>query len=251
MSDQKITPPKIIGHRGAAAYAPENTRAGIHAAADMALEWVALDVKLTQDSIAVLFHDEELARTTGATGQIAQTPWAAIAELDAGSWFGDSFISEGVPDLEDALNVVAERGLRPVLLLRPSPGREVETAEAALDAASRIWPEDIAPPLLVSASHVTLETCRDMLPDWPRGLLIEEYAENWAEAGDYLDISTIHVVDDKLSRDSLEEYIESQLPVIIHTVNDQQRAQELLRWGADAIVTDTPDTQREALERFH
>lgn len=251
MTDQKLNPPKIIGHRGAAAYAPENTLAGIHAAADMGVEWVAVDVKLTQDGIAVLFHDEDLARTTGGVGTLGQTRWSAVSELDAGSWFGDSFIGEQVPALEDALDVMAERGLRPILLLRPSPGSEVATAEAALDAASRIWPEDMAAPLVVSASHVTLETARDMMPDWPRGLLIEEFADNWAEVGDYLDIASVHVADQGLTRDMVEEYIESQMPVIVHTVNDPQRGQELLRWGADALVTDTPDTQREAVERFH
>jgi glycerophosphoryl diester phosphodiesterase len=251
MTDAKVTPPRIIGHRGAAAYAPENTLAGIHAAADMAVEWVAIDVKLTADHVPVLFHDDELARTTGAEGRMEHKPYAAVAELDAGSWYGDSFIGERVPTLEDALDAMLERDIRPVLLLRPAPGAEVVTAEAALDAASRVWPEDVPPPILVSASHVTLETCRDMLPEWPRGLLLEEPAENWAEMGDYLDISLVHAADAGLTRDIVEEYIESTLPVIIHGVNDQPRAEELSRWGADAVVTDTPDTMREALERFH
>ena len=244
-------PPTLIGHRGAAAYAPENTLAAIHAAADMGLEWIRLDVKITQDGMAVLFADDTLTRTTGAGGTVADTSFAAISELDAGSWFGESFINERVPTLEDALDVVNSRGLYPVLVLRPCAGREIDTAEAALDAATRIWPEDEAPPMIVSASHVTLETCRDMLPDWPRGLLIEEYAENWAEMGDYLDITSLHVADTGLSRDAVEEYVESQLPLICHVVNDARRAQELLRWGVDSIVTDQPDVIREATERFH
>lgn len=245
------TPPKLIGHRGVAAYAPENTIAGIHAAADMGLEWVRLDVKITQDGVAVLFADDTLTRTTGAGAAMADTPASAVAELDAGSWFGDSFIGERVPTLEDALDAVHSRKLYPVLVLRPCPGREIDTAEAALDAATRIWPEDEAPPMIVSASHVSLETCRDMLPDWPRGLLIEEYSENWPEVGDYLDISSLHVADTNLSRDTVEEYVESQLPLICHVVNDARRAQDLLRWGVDSVVTDQPDVIRESTEKFH
>ena len=41
--------PKIIGHRGAKGYAPENTLPSFHTAADMGLEWVEFDVKLTKD----------------------------------------------------------------------------------------------------------------------------------------------------------------------------------------------------------
>lgn len=244
-------PPKLIGHRGAAAYAPENTLAGIHAAADMGLEWVCLDVKITKDGEAVLFADDILARTTGAGGAMADTTASAVAELDAGSWFGDSFIGERVPTLEDALDAAHSRNLYPVLILRPSPGREIDTAQAALDAATRIWPEDEAPPMLVSASHVSLETCRDMMPEWPRGLLIEEKSENWAEVSDYLDVTSLHLMDNNLSRDDVEEYIESQLPLICYTVNDVRRAQELLRWGIDSIASDQPDVIRESIEHFH
>ena len=252
MTTQKPpAPPKLIGHRGVAAYAPENTMAGIHAAADMGLEWVRLDVKITQDGVAVLFADDTLTRTTGAGGAMIDTAHSAVGELDAGSWFGESFINERVPTLEDALDVVHSRGLYPVLMLRPCPGREIDTAEAALDAATRIWPEDEAPPMIISVSQVSLETCRDMLPDWPRGLVIEEASENWPEVCDYLEITSLHVADNNLSRDDVEEYVESQLPLICHVVNDARRAHNLLSWGVDSVVTDQPDVIREATERFH
>lgn len=243
--------PKTIGNRGAAAYAPENTLAGIHAAADMGVEMVMLSVKLTRDGTAVLFHDDDLIRTTGAGAHMAETDAATVAELDAGSWFGDSFIGEGVPLLEDALDAALERGLAVALDLRPCAGREVETAEAALDAATRIWPEDTAPPVLASASHVTLETCRDMLPEWPRALILEKPAENWAEMADYIAAAAIFIDNAGITRDEAEEVIEAQKPVIVIGVNDPHHAQELMRWGIDAVVTDAPDTLREAVERFH
>ena len=53
---QKLILPKIIGHRGARAYAPENTLASIHTAADMGIEWVEIDVKLTRYFLPIIFH---------------------------------------------------------------------------------------------------------------------------------------------------------------------------------------------------
>ena len=61
----KLIIPKIIGHRGACAYAPENTLASIHAAADIGVEWVEIDVKLTRDHVPVIFHDDGLAEKPG------------------------------------------------------------------------------------------------------------------------------------------------------------------------------------------
>jgi len=86
--------PKIIGHRGAAGYAPENTLVSIQTAADMGIDWVELDVKLTSDDVPIIFHDDNLIRTTDHDALVKDTPYSVIKELDAGSWFADSFVGE-------------------------------------------------------------------------------------------------------------------------------------------------------------
>ena len=59
-----------LGIADAKGYAPENTLEGIHTAADMDVKWVELDVKLTKAKSPILFHDEELERTTGVSGKL-------------------------------------------------------------------------------------------------------------------------------------------------------------------------------------
>ena len=103
--------PKVIGHRGAKAYAPENTLASIHAAADLSIEWVEVDVKLTKDSMAIIFHDEELERCTGTSGLVKDFTLQEIRELDAGSWYGESFIGEKIPTLDDNGFYLPESGV--------------------------------------------------------------------------------------------------------------------------------------------
>lgn len=243
--------PKVIGHRGAKAYAPENTLASLHVAADLGIEWVEIDVKLTRDGTAVIFHDEELNRCTNASGLMAETDWETISELDAGSWFSESFMGERIPTLEQALDVILERKLGVNLEIKPCPGREKETAEIMLDVASRIWPDDLPPPLVSSFSHVSLETALDMMPDWPRGLLMEEHLKNWQEIADYLDAATINIDGRKAGRDEIEEYIDTRRPVLAYTINEPMLAQQLLRWGVDGVFSDNPDLIREALETFN
>src|SRR5207249_5332732 len=86
--------PPVIGHRGAAAYAPENTLAGLRRAKALGCAWVEFDVRLTGDGALVLCHDPRLDRTTSGSGLVSATSLAAIRECDAGSWFDPSFAGE-------------------------------------------------------------------------------------------------------------------------------------------------------------
>lgn len=243
--------PKVIGHRGAAAYAPENTLSSLHAAADLGIEWVEIDVKLTRDGVPVVFHDDDLLRCTGAEGLVKDMDWKDLQELDAGSWYGDSFIGEKIPSLEDALNVILDRGLGLNLEIKPCPGREKETAEAALDIASRIWPDDGPAPLISSFSHVCLETSMDMIPAWARGFLMDEHMPEWRQIAEYLEIATININGNTATREEIEDYIEMQKPILAYTINDPEMARELVRWGVDGVFADNPDVIREAIEIMH
>ncbi|MFN3701248.1 MAG: glycerophosphodiester phosphodiesterase family protein [Alphaproteobacteria bacterium] len=243
--------PKVIGHRGAAGYAPENTLVGIHTAADMGVEWVELDVKLTRDQIPVIFHDETLERTTGTQGNIADLDMKDLRELDAGSWFGSSFIGLKIPTLEEVVDVLIERNLGLNLELKPCPGRERETTEVALDLLSHIW-DDHDRLLISSFQHVSLETAQDLAADWKRGLLLpKEWPENWAELAEYLDVATINVSGNHITREQLEDALELELPVLAYTINDPIRARELQNWGVDSFFSDTPDVILENLLTVH
>jgi len=243
--------PKIIGHRGARAYAPENTLASIHTAADMGIEWVEIDAKLTKDSVPIIFHDDELEHCSNGSGKVAETDFETIKELDAGSWFAESFIGEKIPELEEMLNIIINRKLGLNIEIKPCPGREVETAEIILDYTTRIWPDDIQPPLISSFSHVSLERAIEIMPQYPRGLLIREYLDNWRELAKYLDVTTINIDGNKSTNEQIGEYLEYGLPILAYTINNPIRAQELIDLGISAVFSDCPDIIKEEIEQFH
>ncbi len=245
-----LTIPKVIGHRGAKAYAPENTLAALHTAADMGVGWVEVDVKLTKDGVAILFHDDELERCTSGSGLVKDTDWSTLQELDAGSWFGESFLDEKIPSLEEALNVILSRGMGVNLEIKPCAGRERETAEIALDLATRIWPDDLPPPLISSFQHVSLETALDMMPEWPRGLLLEEHLPNWRDLATYLSVATINIDGRKATPGQIAEYLDFGKPVLAYTINDPRHALDLFQQGIASVFSDTPDIILEALEEF-
>ncbi|HAJ89723.1 MAG TPA: glycerophosphoryl diester phosphodiesterase, partial [Rhodospirillaceae bacterium] len=153
--------PTIIGHRGAKAYAPENTLESIHTAADMGCKWVELDVKLTKDMVPIIMHDDDLDRTTNGHGPVAEITYADLCNLEAGSWFSESFSGIKIPPLEEAIEVILARDLGVNLEIKPCPGREKDTAEAMLDQLSQYW-DDRDRLLISSFSHVSLETAAEM-----------------------------------------------------------------------------------------
>ena len=78
---------QIIAHRGASAYAPENTLPAFERAQELGALDVELDVQLSRDDVLVLYHDKTLDRKTERTGRVRDHDAAELAKIDIGSWF--------------------------------------------------------------------------------------------------------------------------------------------------------------------
>ena len=233
--------PHIIGHRGCAGYAPENTLEAIHTAADMGVSWIECDVKLTKDDIPITFHDDTLDRTTNGTGAVRDKTLAEIKELDAGSWFSDGFGQCTVPALEEVMDVVLERGLGMNLEIKPCEGREKETAEIALDVLASAW-DDMNTILISSFAHTCLEISYDMAPDFPRGFLLpEDWPENWRQMIDALNPATININGNTVTQEQVELLLPLGKPLLAYTIDDPHRAHVLKDWGVHGFFTDVPD----------
>ena len=115
---------QVIGHRGAAALAPENTWIGFDRALALGVDAIETDVQATSDGVLVLIHDLRLDRTTDGQGLVAETPWSVVGGLDAGSWFDPQYSGARVPLLDETL---ARYGRRTHIALEiKQPGIEIE-----------------------------------------------------------------------------------------------------------------------------
>jgi len=69
-------------------------------------DFVEFDIRTTKDGKFVLMHDGTVNRTTNGKGKVNDLTFDAIRNLDAGSWFGKSFVGTRVPSLDEALEAV-------------------------------------------------------------------------------------------------------------------------------------------------
>jgi len=73
--------PLVVGHRGVPLLHQENTLAGFRRAVALGLDAIELDVRLTRDGRAIVFHDSNAERLTGVRRAIADMTWDEVSRL--------------------------------------------------------------------------------------------------------------------------------------------------------------------------
>lgn len=154
-----------LAHRGlhdTAAGRPENSRAAF-AAAIAAGYGIELDIQRAADDVAMVFHDDDLARLTGQAGAIHARPADDLGRI---ALIGGD---EGIPTLAEVLHLVA--GRVPLLI-------EVKDQDGALgpgvgpleQAVARDLQGYAGPVALMSFNPHSVAALAGLCPDLPRGL---------------------------------------------------------------------------------
>jgi glycerophosphoryl diester phosphodiesterase len=238
-------------HRGASAYAPENTLAAFQVGIDQHSTWIESDVQLTKDGEAVLMHDTTLKRTTNVEEVFPdRAPWnvrdftlAEIKQLDAGSWFGPEFAGEKVPTLAEMVEQVRSSRSGIIMELKSPelyPGVEQKVIDVFDSFPGYVTSALAAGRLSVqSFNWQSMKTYAQLSPETPVGLLgapavadLPAYAE-WAEQIN------------PSSGQTTEAYVDAVhaagMDVNVWTVNDAPTMTRLLDWDVDGIITNNPD----------
>ena len=219
--------PQVIGHRGAMAYAPENTIASFREAKKRGVAWVEIDVKLTADGVPVVMHDDSLKRTMGVDRLVAETPRAELPK--------------DVPTFEEAIACFQEQGLGCNVEIKPDEGREAETARVAVAVLRRCWPAALPPPLLSSFKAASLVAARDAAPAFARAILIEELGDDWRRRADEVGALGVNTNGEKLAPARARAVKQAGFALGVYTIDDPAKARALVAMGADCVITDMPD----------
>ncbi len=230
--------PRVVAHRGGGALAPENTLGAIRFGASLGFKGIEFDVMLAGDGTPVLIHDETLARTTGARGEVASIPYPKLALLDASRRFGPTWRGERIPSFEQAARLCRELGLWANVEIKPATGYERRTGESVARMARELWRGASQFPLLSSFSPVALAAARSAAPEIPRGLLVGRVPPQWREQLHDLECVSLHCNYRALNLRLARAVQVAGHALLCWTVNDRRSARKLLRWGVDCLVTD-------------
>jgi len=120
-----------VAHRGLAGLYPENTMIAFEKCLEYAPEAIEMDVQMTKDGELVVFHDEEVSRTTGAKGWVKDMTLAEMLELDPSNGF--DIHDQKVPTLDEYFSLVEDKDLVTFVELKNSfityPGMEEKVLE--------------------------------------------------------------------------------------------------------------------------
>lgn len=240
MSQHNWPYPHIVAHRGGGKLAPENTLAAIDTGARFGHTMIEFDVKLSQDGQIFLLHDDNLERTSNGWGVAGRLPWSDLLQVDAGSWFSRDFKGEPLPLLSQVAQRCREHGMMANIEIKPTTGTGPLTGETVARAARELWAE-MTPPLLSSFDIDALAAAQQAAPELPRGLLLDEWRDDWRALTTQLGCVSIHLNHRLLDEARIAALKDAGLRILVYTVNKPERAAELLRAGVDAICTDRID----------
>lgn len=241
--------PQVIGHRGAAMLAPENTLAGIRKGASEGARMVEFDVQPTKDDVVVLMHDTTVDRTSDGKGNVADLTYEEFAALDAGSWFSDDFRGERPPTLAETLKLCGELGLRANVEIKPDLPDIERAVDLVLKDIDAVWTFDNAGPVISSFSPDVLRECRRRSSTIPLGALVGRRKEFWPGLTREIACMSVHFSRRKLTKTEVEQARSEGLSVAVYTVNNPVEALKLFRWGVDAVFTDDPRGILEAIDQ--
>lgn len=216
--------PLIIGHRGAAGLAPENTLPSFEAAYAAGVGAVELDVYQIEDTL-IVFHDDRLERCTNGKGKVQEQALSYLRSLDAGNGYQIPLLSEVLDDLPTEVGINIE-------LKGRGTGQPVAQLLAQLPQL------DV---LVSSFRHRELEVVRSQNAQVRIAPLFHRWPPAPWKAAKTLDAWSVNLGNNITTAKRVAKIHRAGYRCCVYTVNDPERAAQLRGFGVDGIFTDRPD----------
>ena len=162
---------RIMAHRGASAYAPENTLSAFHAAYDLGADGFETDIHITKDNQLVVAHNYSIDGNSNGTGYIQDLTLEELRQYDYGSWFDAKFTGEPIATLDECLAKAKELGLFANLEMKAPLHPVTDYVRLIADAIDRSGIDKSR--VMVSAfNHSMLKEMKQRQPDIRVGALM-------------------------------------------------------------------------------
>ncbi len=239
--------PVLLGaHRGASYLAPENTLAAIKLALEMGVDFVEVDLHLSKDREVVVIHDDALERTTDGRGYVHELTLGELRLLDAGSWFNRKFperanpryARERIPTFQEVLDLIKESPARLYAEIKNGPFylEGFEEKVVSMIESNRMA-ERVT---VVSFDHIAVRWVKELDRDIETGIIFAARPVDPALDARAARASVVIPNWAYATADLIEAAHKAGLKVSVWTVDELDRALELIERGADALVSNNP-----------
>lgn len=235
----------IWAHRGACAYAPENTLPAMEVAISMGADGIEVDVQRSADGQLVLIHDETINRTSNGVGRVEQLTIEELRRCDFTNGFAGRR-NVKIPTLHEALELVRGTGvvlnieLKNNVVLYPGMENDVLRVVREMGMTEQV--------IYSSFNHYALANMRgEVGPEHLALLLSDGIYDPWRYARTFGAgwINPDHFALQQPNYVWLAH--EAGVKIAAWTVNSDDEARRLAALGVDAIITDFPDRVGEAV----
>lgn len=233
---------KVFAHRGASAYAPENTLPAFEKAVQMGADGVELDIHLSRDGQLVVIHDELLDRTTNGHGFVKDFTLAELKKLDASKPRASlGFNKLEIPTLEEVYALLADTALcvnvevKNSIFLYPGILEKALETEAKAGMSGRV--------LYSSFNHYAMREMKRISPQSETGLLYSSMLiEPW-NAAKNANADALHPFFPSVANtpDLISKCRKNGIAVNTWTVDEPEYIRAMLMLGVDSVITNKPD----------
>lgn len=237
---------KIWAHRGASAYAPENTIPAFKLAMEMGADGIELDVHLSADDKIVVIHDEWVGRTTDGKGRVADMTCQDLKKLSASNHM-EGFEKARIPTLKEVYGLVQNSGILVNVEIKCDSiiyygiWDQLIELEREMNMNGRV--------IYSSFNHYVLIKIRERDPEAKIAILYDNaMVDPWVYAN-YLKANAIHpyyraaINSPGLIKGCKAHNVE----VNAWTVNEASVIRELVDAGVDGIITNVPDIAKQTI----
>ncbi|HJV46841.1 MAG TPA: glycerophosphodiester phosphodiesterase [Bacillota bacterium] len=227
--------PLNIAHRGASAYAPENTMPAFQLAAEIGCDGLEFDVQLTMDGLPIVIHDEQLDRLAGVCALVSDLTWAQVQSLDVGKRMGGKWTETKIPTLEEVLSVYSHLYLNVELKFSPHMGIEEKVVELINKYCSK------GSVIVSSFYHPYLRKVKELDSHLQTGLLYTQEPIDILDYARQIGVNAVHPEYTSLTRDRVVAFHQAGLAVNTWTVNQPEDIERCMEIGVNGIITNYPN----------
>ena len=231
-----------IAHRGASAYAPENTFSAFDKALALGADHAEMDVHFSSDGHIVVIHDDTVDRTTNGSGTVADLSLHQLQSLDAGGWFSAEYGDQRIPTLHGILERYKGKLHFHIEIKAEVQGLSQNTADLVRSHGVT------GSVTIVSFQQARLDELMAYAPELPAGWLVREMDDSIPEQAESMGLTLLYPHADFVTRELVDDLHQRGFAVRAWGADNEEMMRRVVDAGADGLTVDFPDKLAEYLK---